>query len=210
MRVKMNPQRVAASCAALVALGVVIGLLFSDMRTAPSPETMPQAEVLYDRDYESMEDMLSDPDTVVLRGKVRGEGVARSVGDGVLFTDTLVDVTEVLYGALEERFSASVLVRQTGGSTEAERLEIAGQKLLGKGETVLLFLTYWEKGGLYFIVGGAHGYFIIDNGEVRPANLVDPDHDLVARHRDGVHPLAKEVEALKPSQLRSAFALMDD
>ena len=196
---------VALASTALLLTGVVVGTVVRGWVTPPKPENIEaNAHVLYDRDYASVDEMMTVPNTVIVSGVVGKSASPVRVGDGVLFTDRTVTVTEVLRGALTGPQQYQITVRQTGGSDSEGHLAIEGQRLLSSDESVVLVLVHDAEHQRYWIVGGAHGCFLVVDGGLVHANLDDSEHDLAAVWEGGEHPLAVFAREAKVADLRAS------
>jgi hypothetical protein len=174
-----------------VAVGAVVVLMDRepDRPSVPEQPSVAEVQVSWVRDYKSIKELLSEPNSIAIEGTVVSIGEAFAVGDGVLFTEVRVPINEVLAGAPRANEANEILVRQTGGSTGGTTQVIPGARLLRDGERVLLFAIYDQSFDTYFITGGPHGHYTIDGGDIRHANLADPDADLSQKYAGG-HPLA--------------------
>ena len=190
----MHKRILLIACVSLGSIGFALGLLLSrgDDTTPPLIRT---AESLYKNKYDSLEEMLAHEDAVVVTGRVTSAYATERIGDGMLFTDRLVHVDQVLYGSLTNSEHQRISVRQIGGTVGRETLKIADAKLLLSHEQVLLVLHYDPTFRIYWIKGGGDGYFLIDGSELRHANYDGTSHPLAA--------FARDVDA---KSLRSVFA----
>jgi hypothetical protein len=89
----------------------------------------------------------------VVRGRVVAQSVARV--DGRLWTDTTLEVDEVLKGKL--RPGAKMLVRQPGGERDGVGMRVIGVARFSLGEEVVLFARW--AGGRHHSVGMAQGKY---------------------------------------------------
>ena len=207
MKHRLRLWHLALGGAALLLVGVVVGVAVQGRASLSNPENIePNADVLYDRDYASIDEMMMESGAVIVLGVSGKSASSVRVGDGVLFTDRTVTISEVLRGDLATPGQSVVTVRQTGGADSEGHLAIDGQRLLGSGESVMLALVYDSFHRRYWIIGGAHGYFQIVNGSLIHANLGSSDHDLAARWDDGQHPLATFANSTEVAELRTAVS----
>ena len=179
----MHKRILLIVCVSLGGIGLALGLLLSRGDDA-TPPLVQVAESLYKNKYDSLEEMLALDDTVAIVGRVTSAYATERIGDGVLFTDRLVHVDEVLYGSLAYPEDKQILVRQTGGTVGRETLKIADAKLLLRNDQVVLVLHYDSTFHVYWIKGGGDGYFLRDGSELRHANYDGTDHPLAAFARD--------------------------
>ena len=205
-----------AGCGALTAIGIVLGLWLgsagdseptivsiaepppSESVTEPPPvvsvaEPSPVvsvAEPLYAETFDSLEEMLALDDTVAIVGRTTTALSSERIGDGVLFTERIVHVDQVLHGTLADPEAKRIKVRQTGGTNGRETLKIEHARLLADNEHVVLVLHYDSEIDVYWIKGGGDGHFLIDGAWLRHANYDGTDHPLAAFARDiGAKPL---------------------
>ena len=217
----MKKWMLLAGCGALTAIGIVLGLwlgsagdseptIVSIAEPPPSesvaepppvesvtepPPVVSVAEPLYAETFDSLEEMLALDDTVAIVGRTTTALSSERIGDGVLFTERIVLVDQVLHGTLADPEAKRIKVRQTGGTSGRETLKIKHARLLMDNEHVVLVLHYDSEIDVYWIKGGGDGHFLIDSSGLRHANYDGTDHPLAA--------FAREVGA-KP--LRSVFA----
>lgn len=192
----MHKRILLIACVALsgLALALALGLLLSGSDDN-IPPLVRVAESLYENKYDSLEEMLARKDAVVVVGGVTSAYVSKRIGDGMLFTDRLVQVDEVLYGSLASPDDKQIPVRQTGGTVGRETLKVVDAKLLMRDEQVVLVLHYDSTFHVYWIKGGGDGYFLLDGNDLRHANY------------DGTnHPLATFAGGVNAKSLRSVFA----
>ena len=185
----MRKRILFLACAALGGLGLALGLLLSgsDNTTPPLVRT---AESLYKNKYGSLEEMLTLDDTVAIVGRATSAYATERIGDGVLFTDRLVLVDQVLYGVLADPEAKRIKVRQTGGTVGLETLKIVDARLLVDDEQVVLLLHHDPAIDVYWIKGGGDGHFLLDGGDLRHANYDGTSHPLATFARDvGAKPL---------------------
>ncbi len=95
---------------------------------------------------------------VILRGRVTGLAVALDERVGSPYTYVVVDVSDVLKGALPDR---RVTIKQLGGRVGSIALEIAGQPTFTPGEEVLLFLEIRPRDRTLTITASWQGKFTI-------------------------------------------------
>ena len=179
---------------ALSGLGLALGLLLGG-GDDNAPPLVRVAESIYGNKYDSLEEMLARKDAVVVVGRVTSAYASKRIGDGVLFTDRLVHVDEVLYGSLASPDNKQIPVRQTGGTVGRETLKVVDAKLLMRDEQVVLVLHYDSTFHVYWIKGGGDGYFLMDGRHLRHAN-----------HDSTDHPLATFAGGVNAKSLRSVFA----
>ena len=199
----MRKWALLAGCGALAAIGIVLGLWLGSagdseppvVGVAEPPPAVGVAEPLYDETFDSLEEMLALDDTVAIVGRTTTAFASERIGDGVLFTERIVHVDQVLHGALADPEAKRIKVRQTGGTIGRETLKVEHARLLVANEHVMLVLHYDSEIDVYWIKGGGDGHFLIDGAGLRHANYDGTDHPLAA--------FAREVGA-KP--LRSVFA----
>ena len=190
----MNKWILLGGCAALAAIGIVVGLWIGSAGDS-EPAVVSVAEPLYDETFDSLEEMLAVDDAVAIVGRVASAYATERIGDGVLFTNRLVHVGQVLYGALIDPQAKLIQVRQTGGTIGLERLKIVDARLLVHNDRVVLVLHYDPTLDVYWIIGGGDGHFLVDGAELRHANY------------DGTnHPLAAFARGVDAKSLRSVFA----
>ena len=193
--------------AALLLVGAVVGAAVQGRASLSNPENIePNAHVLYDKDYVSIDDVMRESGAVIVLGVSGNNASSVRVGDGVLFTDRTVTISEVLRGDLAIPSQSVITVRQTGGSDNRGHLAIDGQRLLGSGESVMLVLVYDRDHQRYPIAGGAHGYFQVIDGSLIHANLGNSDHDLAARWDGRKHPLATFAKGADVANLRTSVS----
>ena len=155
----MKPTALTVRIAALAVLAVatVAGTVWM---AADGPAETPRetvAHALYERDYESIDDLTSMPGSLVVRGTVSADQETSLVGRGIPFTDSVVNVTDVIAG-VPVGDASRVKVRQTGGvMADGKTFTLEGEVALAAGDTVLLFLKWDPEFALYWIVGGPHG-----------------------------------------------------
>ncbi len=191
----MRKWALLAGCGALAAIGIVLGLWLGSADDS-EPTIVSIAESVYDEAFDSLEEMLALDDTVAIVGRTTTAFASERIGDGVLFTERIVHVDQVLHGALADPEAKRIKVRQTGGTIGRETLKVEHARLLVANEHVMLVLHYDSEIDVYWIKGGGDGHFLIDGaGLLRHANYDGTDHPLAA--------FAREVGA-KP--LRSVFA----
>ena len=190
----MHKRILLIVCMSLGGIGLALGLLLSRGDDV-TPPLVQVAESLYKKKYDSLTEMLALDDTVAIVGRATSAYATERIGDGVLFTDRLVLVDQVLYGSLAYPEHHQILVRQTGGTVGRETLKIAKAKLLLSNEQVLLVLHYDPTFRIYWIKGGGDGHFLLDGGDLRHANY------------DGAnHPLATFARIVDAKTLRSAIS----
>ncbi len=183
-----------AGCGALAAIGIVVGLWLGNASDS-EPVVVSVGEPLYDQTFDSLAEMLALDDTVAIVGRVTSAYATERIGDGVLFTDRLVLVDQVLYGVLADPEAKRIKVRQTGGTIGLETLKIVEARLLVDDEQVVLLLHHDPAIDVYWIKGGGDGHFLLDGGDLRHANY------------DGTsHPLAAFARIVNTKSLRSVFA----
>lgn len=192
---------------AVLALGVLGGIIFHSIVPHQSLQPMQWVEnnALYIRDYESIDDMMDQEGNVIIRGTVTARVTRLSLGENVPFTDTVVRVAAVFRGELNQPGATHVTVRQTGKVENNRGFVLEGQKLLTSGEDVVLVLTPGNVSGLYHIVGGIHGYFLLENGHIKNARLHESGHHFSAKHDQGKHPLSEFAKRVDTSNLSAAF-----
>ena len=158
---------------------------------AEPPPAVGVAEPLYDETFDSLEEMLALDDTVAIVGRTTTAFSSEPIGDGVLFTERVVLVDQVLHGTLADPEAKRIKVRQTGGTIGRETLKVEHARLLVDNEHVVLVLHYDSEIDVYWIKGGGDGHFLIDGaGLLRHANYDGTDHPLAAFARDvGAKPL---------------------
>lgn len=126
--------------------------------------------------YGSIAALTADAPLVVV-GAVTGvanatavEQSAGAVTASLIFTDVTVRIDRVLRGTAP---GATVQVRQTGGTANGTRLEVADDPLLQVGDQYVLFL---RPGGAdtYAVVGGPQGRLVLRNGRVSSLSTVYP------------------------------------
>ena len=208
----MRKWALLAGCGALAATGIALGLWLGSagdseppvvgvaepppaVGVAEPPPVVGVAEPLYDETFDSLEEMLALDDTVAIVGRTTTAFASERIGDGVLFTERIVHVDQVLHGALADPEAKRIKVRQTGGTIGRETFKVEHARLLVDNEHVVLVLHYDSEIDVYWIKGGGDGHFLIDGAGLRHANYDGTDHPLAA--------FAREVGA-KP--LRSVFA----
>ncbi len=208
----MKKWMLLAGCGALAATGIALGLWLGSagdseppvvgvaepppaVGVAEPPPAVGVAEPLYDETFDSLEEMLALDDTVAIVGRTTTAFASERIGDGVLFTERIVHVDQVLHGALADPEAKRIKVRQTGGTIGRETFKVEHARLLVDNEHVVLVLHYDSEIDVYWIKGGGDGHFLIDGAGLRHANYDGTDHPLAA--------FAREVGA-KP--LRSVFA----
>ena len=217
----MKKWMLLAGCGALAATGIALGLWLGSagdseppvvgvaepppavgvaepppaVGVAEPPPVVGVAEPLYDETFDSLEEMLALDDTVAIVGRTTNALSSERIGDGVLFTERVVLVDQVLHGALADPEAKRIKVRQTGGTIGRETFKVEHARLLVDNEHVVLVLHYDSEIDVYWIKGGGDGHFLIDGAGLRHANYDGTDHPLAA--------FAREVGA-KP--LRSVFA----
>lgn len=190
----MRKRILLIACSALGGLGLALGLLLSRSDDT-TPPLVQVAESLYKNKYDSLEEMLALDDTVAIVGRATSAYATERIGDGVLFTDRLVLVDQVLYGVLADPEAKRIKVRQTGGTIGLETLKIVDAQLLVDDEQVVLLLHHDPAIDVYWIKGGGDGHFLLDGGDLRHANY------------DGTsHPLAAFARTVNAKSLRSVFA----
>ena len=190
----MRKRILLIACSALGGLGLALGLLLSRSDDT-TPPLVQVAESLYKNKYDSLEEMLALDDTVAIVGRATSAYATERIGDGVLFTDRLVLVDQVLYGVLADPEAKRIKVRQTGGTIGLETLKIVEARLLVDDEQVVLLLHHDPAIDVYWIKGGGDGHFLLDGGDLRHANY------------DGTsHPLAAFARTVNAKSLRSVFA----
>lgn len=190
----MRKWALLAGCGALAAIGIVLGLWLGSADDS-EPTIVSIAESVYDEAFDSLEEMLALDDTVAIVGRTTTAFASERIGDGVLFTERIVHVDQVLHGALADPEAKRIKVRQTGGTIGRETFKVEHARLLVDNEHVVLVLHYDSEIDVYWIKGGGDGHFLIDGAGLRHANYDGTDHPLAA--------FAREVGA-KP--LRSVFA----
>ena len=198
-------MRVLLLLAAMASVGFALGISFdlpNDRESATHQES--EAEVLYHKDYASIDEMMLESNAVIVRGTVGTGSTSVRLGDGVLFTDTSVLVMSVIRGDLLIPAATAIIVRQTGGQDAEGKLSIAGQRLLKPDEEVMLVLTYDKVRDRYWIIGGAHGYFQIVGGELIHANFTDSTTDLTLKWEGNKHPLAMFAKSAQIGNLPAA------
>ena len=190
----MKKWTLLTGCGVLAAVGIVAGLWLGN--ASDSEEVIVSiGEPLYDRTFDSLEEMLALDDTVAIVGRTTSAYTTERIGDGVLFTDRIVHVDQVLYGVLADPEAKRIKVRQTGGTIGLETLKIVDARLLVDGEQVVLLLHHDPAIDVYWIKGGGDGHFLLDGEGLRHANY------------DGTnHPLATFANDVNAKSLRSVFA----
>ena len=190
----MHKRILLIACVWLGGIGLALGLLLSRGDDA-TPPLVQVAESLYKKKYDSLTEMLALDDTVAIVGRATSAYATERIGDGVLFTDRLVLVDQVLYGVLADPEAKRIKVRQTGGTIGLETLKIVDARLLVDDEQVVLLLHHDPAIDVYWIKGGGDGHFLLDGGDLRHANY------------DGTsHPLAAFARTVNAKSLRSVFA----
>lgn len=190
----MHKRILLIVCMSLGGIGLALGLLLSRGDDA-TPPLVQVAESLYKKKYDSLTEMLALDDTVAIVGRATSAYATERIGDGVLFTDRLVLVDQVLYGVLADPEAKRIKVRQTGGTIGLETLKIVDARLLVDDEQVVLLLHHDPAIDVYWIKGGGDGHFLLDGGDLRHANY------------DGTsHPLAAFARTVNAKSLRSVFA----
>lgn len=190
----MHKRILLIVCMSLGGIGLALGLLLSRGDNA-TPPLVQVAESLYKNKYDSLEEMLAHEDAVVVTGRVTSAYATERIGDGMLFTDRLVLVDQVLYGVLADPEAKRIKVRQTGGTIGLETLKIVDARLLVDDEQVVILLHHDPAIDVYWIKGGGDGHFLLDGGDLRHANYDGTSHPLAA--------FARDVDA---NSLRSVFA----
>jgi hypothetical protein len=193
--------------AALAGIGLALVVLFvatADRGLPPDPP--PNASASWHRNYDSFGELLDEPQSVALVGRVLERLEVVSL-HGMPFTPSTVRMERVLAGdgAAE---GVTVTVRQTGGTIPGGRSVYVGEiRLLRPGDHALLFLVPDPVSGDWAITGGPFGHFMIDGDEVRSATLeefayVPPEeHPLVAAVRGRtLAEISAEIEALGAAQ----------
>lgn len=196
-----------ALLAALTGIGVALVVLFvatADRGLPPDPP--PNASASWHRNYLSFAELLDEPQSVALVGRVAERLEVVSL-HGMPFTPSTVRVERVLAGdgAAE---NDTVTVRQTGGTIPGGRaVYLSELRLLRPGDQVLLFLIPDPISDDWAITGGPFGHFMIDGDDVRSATLeefayVPPaEHPLVAAVRGKtLAEISAEIEALGAAQ----------
>lgn len=174
---------------ALAVLGIFAGLWLGCAGDS-EPAAVSVAESVYDETFDSLEEMLALDDTVAIVGRTTSAFASERIGDGVLFTERIVHVDQVLHGALADPEAKRIKVRQTGGTIGRETLKVEHARLLVDNEHVVLVLHYDPEIDVYWIKGGGDGYFLIDGSDLRHANYDGTDHPLAAfAHDVGAKPL---------------------
>ena len=174
---------------ALAAIGIFAGLWLGCAGDS-EPAAVSVAESVYDEMFDSLEEMLALDDTVAIVGRTTNAFSSERIGDGVLFTERIVHVDQVLHRTLADPEAKRIKVRQTGGTIGRETLKVEHARLLVDNEHVVLVLHYDSEIDVYWIKGGGDGYFLIDGSELRHANYDGTDHPLAAFARDiGAKPL---------------------
>lgn len=179
---------------ALAVLGIFAGLWLGCAGDS-EPAAVSVAESVYDETFDSLEEMLALDDTVAIVGRTTSAFASERIGDGVLFTERIVHVDQVLHGALADPEAKRIKVRQTGGTIGRETLKVEHARLLVDNEHVVLVLHYDSEIDVYWIKGGGDGYFLIDGSDLRHANYDGTDH-----------PLAAFARGIGEKPLRSVFA----
>ena len=179
---------------ALAVLGIFAGLWLGCAGDS-EPAAVSVAESVYDETFDSLEEMLALDDTVAIVGRTTSAFASERIGDGVLFTERIVHVDQVLHGALADPEAKRIKVRQTGGTIGRETLKVEHARLLVDNEHVVLVLHYDSEIDVYWIKGGGDGHFLIDGSELRHANYDGTDH-----------PLAAFARGIGEKPLRSVFA----
>ena len=205
---------VAALSVALVVVGAVVGVLVSTWSSIVGEGDgirweAASVESTFVRDYESLGEMLQEPGAVVILGRVENVVLSELRG-GIRFTDTKVELKEVLYGALVDPNTANVIVRQMGGHNGKVGVVYDQERLLGRGEEVMLVLTYDASLSRYFIVGAFNGYFLVEGGKIENANLKDSAHWLHEGYANDRHPLSEWAKSVDASDLRVVVGSADD
>ena len=212
----MKKWMLLAGCGALAATGIALGLWLGSagdseppvvgvaepppavgvaepppaVGVAEPPPAVGVAEPLYDETFDSLEEMLALDDTVAIVGRTTNALSSERIGDGVLFTERVVLVDQVLHGALADPEAKRIKVRQTGGTIGRETFKVEHARLLVDNEHVVLVLHYDSEIDVYWIKGGGDGHFLIDGAGLRHANYDGTDHPLAAFARDvGSKPL---------------------
>ena len=174
---------------ALAVIGIFAGLWLGCAGDS-EPAAVSVAESVYDATFDSLEEMLALDDTVAIVGRTTSAFASERIGDGVLFTERIVHVDQVLHGTLADPEAKRIKVRQTGGTIGRETLKLVGARLLVDNEHVVLVLHYGSEIDVYWIKGGGNGHFLIDGAGLRHANYDGTDHPLAAFARDiGAKPL---------------------
>ena len=179
---------------ALAVIGIFAGLWLGCAGDS-EPAAVSVAESVYDETFDSLEEMLALDDTVAIVGRTTSAFASERIGDGVLFTERIVHVDQVLHGTLADPQAKRIKVRQTGGTIGRETLKVEHARLLVDNEHVVLVLHYDPEIDAYWIKGGGDGHFLIDDAGLRHANYDGTDH-----------PLAAFARGIGAKPLRSVFA----
>lgn len=189
--------------AALGGIGVAFVVLVaaSADRGLP-PDPPPNVSAGWHRNYRSFAELLGEPQSVALVGRVADRLEVVSLR-GMPFTPSTVRVEHVLAGdGVAE--NDTVTVRQTGGTIpDGRAVYLSEIRLLRPGDQVLLFLIPDPISGDWAITGGPFGHFTVDGDEVRSATLEEfasappEEHPLVAAVRGRtLADVSAEIEAL--------------
>jgi len=145
----------------------------------------------------------------IVRGTVVDQEVVYDARWGRVYTHSLIEVEEVLWGT--DRPGDFVVVRQIGGELDGVLSMVVGTAPVRLGDEVVTFARVQE--GLHFLVGMAQGLYQVDRADaatprvargvsglklVAPAGPVRP----VAPHRMGLDQLRARVQASLAAQGR--------
>lgn len=159
----------------------------------------------------SIEDLLQEPDVVIVRGSVR-ETTPQVCDYGALcigLVHTTVIIREWWLGALPlntEPDRISVVLYDTWWRDDNQR------PWLEPGEEVVLILQPSplslnppNRYPLYHIAKDRYGYFLLEGDQLRHGVLQDPADPAHRGHPDLVHPLSAFAESVDTANLKAAF-----
>jgi hypothetical protein len=97
-------------------------------------------------------------------------GIAGQTGqDSIPFTDFTFTIQRVVYDPHQLATRNSLLIHQTGGTVNGQRVSLHDDPLFAVGEHDIVFLHQYSPGH-YFVEGGPSGRFFVRNGLVSAIN----------------------------------------
>lgn len=158
----------------------------------------------------SVEEMLREPDVVIVRGRVR-KTTPQVCGDGALcigFVHTTVTIRELWLGALPldaEHDRISVVLYDTWWWNDQRPWLEPGEEVVLILQPSPLWLNPPNEYPLYQIVDDRYGYFLIEGDRLRHGVLQDPADPAHRGYPGLVHPLEVFAESVDTSRLKAAF-----
>jgi hypothetical protein len=132
----------------------------------PTSNSQTFVDVSWAKGYHDLKSLKQDSDIAVV-GVITGIASVTQDNAGVPDTDFTFAVRQVFWNPQKRPVGFTILLHQTGGVINGQRIEASDDPLFQQGEQAVLFLHEYSPGH-YFVIGGPSGRFLIQGGLVKP------------------------------------------